>query len=79
MLILSDTLDSLKYLDNVVHESLRLETPIPLTVRIAQEDCVVPLGKPVMGRDGTMIDSLVLTKGTKINIREYIPHCHIQN
>lgn len=63
-----ETLNSLPYLDKVVHESLRLETPIPLTVRIATRDAVVPLDTPIVGRDGSVIENLTVPKGSIINI-----------
>jgi len=64
-----DTLASLKYMDNVVREVLRLLAPAPNTIRKADEDCVIPLGTPVIGRDGQSMSSIPLKKGATIFIR----------
>ncbi|WVQ81485.1 hypothetical protein IAT38_003609 [Cryptococcus sp. DSM 104549] len=63
-----DTLQSLPYLDAVVHETLRLYAPAPKTYRQAMEDSVIPLGKAVVGRDGRLMESVLLEKGTNIFI-----------
>ncbi|WWC91006.1 uncharacterized protein L201_005945 [Kwoniella dendrophila CBS 6074] len=63
-----DTLNSLPYLDAVIREVLRLEAPAPHTMRMALEDSIIPLGKPVKGKNGKMIDSLKIKKGTEIMI-----------
>ncbi|KAK4689389.1 hypothetical protein P7C73_g726, partial [Tremellales sp. Uapishka_1] len=65
----SETLASLPYLDAVVREVLRLLPPVPSTVRSAAEDAIIPLGTPVSGRDGTLIENVKVGKGTLI----YIP------
>ncbi|RSH95125.1 hypothetical protein EHS25_000211 [Saitozyma podzolica] len=61
-----ETVSALPYMDAVVREGLRLLPPAPSTVREASEDAVVPLGTPINGRDGKMIDSIRLNKGTTI-------------
>ncbi|TXT04309.1 hypothetical protein VHUM_04196 [Vanrija humicola] len=58
--------NALPFLDKVVHESLRLDSPVPGTIRMANEDMVVPFGTPLQGRDGKMIDSVLVKKGVHI-------------
>jgi hypothetical protein len=53
-----------------VHEVLRLLAPVPSTRRDSVVDAVIPLGKPVKGRDGKMMNSVFLPKGTAVIIRE---------
>ena len=47
-----ETLNSLPYLDAVIRETLRRFSPASGTTRTASEDCVIPLAKPIMGKDG---------------------------
>ncbi|WWC98172.1 hypothetical protein V866_005063 [Kwoniella sp. B9012] len=63
-----DTLNSLSYMDAVIREVLRLSAPAPATMRECIEPTVVPLGTPVEGRDGKMIDSVHLPKGATMMI-----------
>ncbi|OCF32427.1 hypothetical protein I316_05853 [Kwoniella heveanensis BCC8398] len=63
-----ETLNSLPYLDAVIREVLRLCAPAPSTMRECAQDVVVPLGTPVKGRDGKMIENVRLTKGTAMLI-----------
>ncbi|WVQ72763.1 hypothetical protein IAR50_002323 [Cryptococcus sp. DSM 104548] len=64
-----DTLHSLRYMDIFVREILRLYAPVPTGIRKAGQDIVIPLGAPVIGRDGQIMTSVELSKGTAI----YIP------
>ncbi|ODO08024.1 hypothetical protein I350_03607 [Cryptococcus amylolentus CBS 6273] len=61
-----DTLHSLKYMDIVVREVLRLYAPVPTGIRKAGQDIVIPLGTPVIGRDQQIITSVEVSKGTAI-------------
>jgi cytochrome P450 len=45
-----DELNALTYLDSVVRETMRLHSPVPLTVRLATEDDVLPLQTPVVDK-----------------------------
>lgn len=68
----SEELNALPYLDKFVRELLRFDPPLPQVVRTAAVDCVLPLSKPVTGRDGSLITELHVSKGTDIVVREYI-------
>ena len=63
-----EELNALPYLDKFVHESLRFDNPVPGTIRVATTDSVIPLGSPVRGRDGTMVESVTIKKGTEVFI-----------
>lgn len=65
-----EDLAGLPYLDAVIREVLRLWAPAPNTIRVAKENVVIPLGSPVEGRDGQMIESVTLNKGTQLFIRK---------
>lgn len=67
----SDELNALPYLEKVVHEALRYDSPVPGGVRVATKHAVIPLSKPVMGLDGKMMDSFRVQPDTDIFIREY--------
>ncbi|EKD01036.1 Cytochrome P450 [Trichosporon asahii var. asahii CBS 8904] len=60
--------NSLPYLEAVVRESLRLDSPVPATLRVTKEDVTVPLSKPIRGKDGTQMDSVRLKKGTTVMV-----------
>lgn len=66
----SDDLMALPYLDKFVRELLRFDPPLPEVVRECAKDAVVPLSTPVMGRDGKLMDSIVVSKGTEFVVRE---------
>jgi hypothetical protein len=63
-------LDGLPYLDAFVHEVLRIYSPVPQTRRDAISETVVPLGHPMRGRDGKMIESIVVPKNTPCMLGE---------
>lgn len=68
-----DVLNGLPYLDAVVKESLRIESPVSGTVRMAAEDEVIPLSVPVVGRDGKEMTSVNVSKGTAIFVGSSVP------
>lgn len=47
-----DELNALPYLDAVVHESLRLDSPVPMSSRVATANAVIPLSKPITLTNG---------------------------
>lgn len=57
------------YLQNVIHEALRLGTPIPLTTRESTQDTTLPTGG---GEDGTA--PVFCPKGTQIAINFFALH-----
>ncbi|EIW75482.1 cytochrome P450 [Coniophora puteana RWD-64-598 SS2] len=63
-----DELNSLPYLEAVVREALRLHAPVPLSVRIAQQDDVIPLGTPFVDINGIKHESIKISKGDVISI-----------
>ncbi|KAF7331474.1 Cytochrome P450 [Mycena kentingensis (nom. inval.)] len=64
----AETLNSLKYLDFVVRETLRLHSPVRSTSRVAMRDDVVPLAEPFTDATGKRHDSLIITKGEYVFI-----------
>ncbi|KAH9848269.1 cytochrome P450 [Lenzites betulinus] len=61
-----DELMSLPYLEAVCSETMRVYVPTPLRVRQAQADAVLPLSRPITGKDGSQIDSVAVPKGTLV-------------
>jgi cytochrome P450 len=68
-LIDREDLAALPYMDAVIREVLRLWSPAPNTIRKATQDVIIPLSTPIEGRDGKMIESIALNKGTQLFIR----------
>lgn len=69
-----EAISAMPYLGGVVHEGLRLFSPVPATDREANEDVIIPLGTPVRGRNGEMMDHVKISKGTGILIRKSPPY-----
>ncbi|KAF7324196.1 Cytochrome P450 [Mycena kentingensis (nom. inval.)] len=63
-----DELNALPYLELFVREILRVHSPVVATQRWAAQDDVLPLGKPVVGKDGNVYTSLPIPKGHIIHI-----------
>ncbi|KAG9128432.1 hypothetical protein FRC07_012540 [Ceratobasidium sp. 392] len=61
-------LDKLPYLDNVVRESLRIHSPVPSTVRVADHDVHIPVSKSFKNRYGVEQTHIILQKGDSIII-----------
>lgn len=66
----SETLNALPFLDNVVRETLRYTPPATCTAREAAKDTTLPLTWPVRGRDGSLIETLPVKKGSYFLICE---------
>ena len=47
-----DELNALPYLDMVVRETLRLDPPVPTTIRVPMQDDVIPVDLPFIDRNG---------------------------
>ncbi|GJE84316.1 cytochrome P450 [Phanerochaete sordida] len=58
----------LTYLDAVCRETLRLYPPVPFMTRESRHDAVVPLSEPIHGVDGSLMNEVVVPKGTTIII-----------
>lgn len=58
-----DELNALPYLDMVVRETMRIHAPVPMTLRHAVKDDVLPLNKPFTDRKGAVHDSVRVIKG----------------
>ncbi|KAJ7725682.1 cytochrome P450 [Mycena metata] len=56
------------FLDAVTSEILRLHAPLAETSRIATEDDVIPLSKPLETARGAPVESVFLRKGTTVGI-----------
>ncbi|KAF9528231.1 cytochrome P450 [Crepidotus variabilis] len=63
-----DTLMSLPYLDALCKETLRLYPPVPVLLRTARHDTVLPIGTPIQGLDGNAISKIPIPSGTDIMI-----------
>ncbi|KAE9394005.1 cytochrome P450 [Gymnopus androsaceus JB14] len=61
-----DELVALPYLDAVCRETLRLYPPGSFVHRIARQDAVIPLSKPIAGLDGTEMHEIDIPRGTII-------------
>jgi hypothetical protein len=53
-----DQLNSLPYLDSVVRETLRLHSPVASTIRQAKNDSSIPLGTPIVDKNGKVLHSI---------------------
>lgn len=53
-----EELNGLHYLDHVVREVLRLYAPVPMMMREAAEDDVIPLDTPIVDKHGRMCESV---------------------
>ncbi|KAI0001207.1 cytochrome P450 [Russula vinacea] len=61
-----DALMELPYLNAVCKETLRLYAPVTLLHRVPREDSVIPLSRPMLGRDGQTIDYIRVQAGTMV-------------
>ncbi|KAH8797996.1 cytochrome P450 [Flagelloscypha sp. PMI_526] len=56
----------LPILDGVVHETLRLHPPVPESNRVAKQDDIIPLSRPYITSNGTVVDRLTIAKGSNV-------------
>ncbi|KZT70323.1 cytochrome P450 [Daedalea quercina L-15889] len=61
-----DRLMGLPFLDSVCRETLRLYPTLLWLTRLAMRDTVVPLSRPIHGKDGTLISELTVPAGTEV-------------
>ncbi|KIM65582.1 hypothetical protein SCLCIDRAFT_22490 [Scleroderma citrinum Foug A] len=67
--------NSLPYLDAVVHETLRVHSPVTEQIRVATEDDIILLSEPVRTRSGDLVDNIFIAKGTRIGISISCMNC----
>ena len=63
-----EELNSLPYLEKVVHETLRLHAPVTFTNRVATRDDVLPVSAPYTDRDGNVRHEIPIGKGDRVLI-----------
>ncbi|KAF7289283.1 hypothetical protein MIND_01389900 [Mycena indigotica] len=61
---LYDQLMALPYLDAVLRETMRLDSPVSMLQRRANVDATIPLWRPIVGVDGSEINTINVSKGT---------------
>jgi cytochrome P450 len=64
----ADAIDNLSFLDSVVRETLRLCPPVHSTIRVATSADTIPVSTPVTMRDGSVVDSITIGKGSFVHI-----------
>ncbi|KZV96656.1 cytochrome P450 [Exidia glandulosa HHB12029] len=63
-----DMLNALPFLDNVVRETLRLHNVVAFVSREAVEDDIIPLGTPIVDRNGQTQTHIRVQKGDQVTI-----------
>ncbi|KAI0321606.1 cytochrome P450 [Amylostereum chailletii] len=63
-----DELNSLRYLDAVVREALRLYPPVSATQRVAMQDEVIPLSRPIVDKHGVTQHSIRVAAGDVVTV-----------
>ncbi|KZV72136.1 cytochrome P450 [Peniophora sp. CONT] len=61
-----ELLDRLPYLDAVCRETLRLYAPVRFIQRVARQDHILPLDKPIVDVDGKPVPEIFVPKGTTV-------------
>ncbi|KAJ6568241.1 cytochrome P450 [Mycena vulgaris] len=61
-----DLTTGLPYLDAIVRETLRMHPVLSESTRVALEDDILPLSKPIQTASGTLIDKLPIRKGAEL-------------
>ncbi|KAN0081681.1 Cytochrome P450 [Tylopilus felleus] len=61
-------LEAMPYLDAVIKEGLRIHPSAPQSFRIALQDDILPLSKPILTESGDMLNEVHIPKGTEIVI-----------
>ncbi|KAM6489416.1 Cytochrome P450, partial [Amanita muscaria] len=62
--------NELRYLDAVVHETIRLHPALETLMRMATQDDTLPLSNPIQTASGEIVDSVMIPKGTAV----ILPH-----
>ncbi|KAJ7616471.1 cytochrome P450 [Roridomyces roridus] len=63
-----DELNSLRLLERIVRETLRLHAPVVFLTRMAMQDNILPLSRPYIDRDGKEHYNLPIAKGQMMHI-----------
>ncbi|KAF7375174.1 hypothetical protein MSAN_00404000 [Mycena sanguinolenta] len=63
-----DELNNLVYLEWVVRENMRVNSPVVSVTRMAMEDDVLPLSKPYIDKNGAIHETLPIRKGQTIHV-----------
>lgn len=63
--LFKDLMD-LQYLDAVCKETLRVYSPVTQLHRVPRKDAVIPLCRPVRGKNGTPIEKVMVQAGTMV-------------
>uniref|UniRef100_A0A8H8CGL0 Cytochrome P450 n=1 Tax=Psilocybe cubensis TaxID=181762 RepID=A0A8H8CGL0_PSICU len=61
-----NNLMALPYMDAVIKETLRVFPPLPVAFRQTLKDTVLPLLHPITGEDGTILNEVLVEKGTDV-------------
>ena len=63
-------ISALPFLDNVIHESIRLIPPLHSSIRVATQDDEVPTSSPIHGRDGNIMQKTTVSvpKGSFVHV-----------
>ncbi|KAF5339400.1 hypothetical protein D9611_009907 [Ephemerocybe angulata] len=69
-----ESLTALPYLDAICRETLRLHAPVPILMRVATQDAILPLANPIKSTDGRLLHEVLVPKGTSIFISPH--HCN---
>ena len=64
----ADEVMNLLYLDAVLRETVRLSPAVTHIEREAQEDDILPLKDPIIGKDGKIITEIPIKKGQSLQI-----------
>ncbi|KAJ3970683.1 cytochrome P450 [Lentinula raphanica] len=61
-----EELMALPYLDAICRETLRLYPPVSTVARISHQDAIIPLHKPIIGKDGTEMHQVNVPNRTTV-------------
>ncbi|KAI0648490.1 cytochrome P450 [Trametes meyenii] len=71
-----DEVMELPFLDAVCRETLRRYPPVRSLPRIVRKDTILPLSAPIRGIDGTLIDAIPMSKGTRVITNLHSSNCN---
>ena len=71
-LIPRDEINNLAYLEAFTREVLRLYSAAASQIRTAAKTITLPLSEPVLGRDGRVMDTITIDKGSMVYMRRFL-------